>query len=241
MSNLIKRASALAFLTATALSLSACGGKVEQVLKDANLTLSQQNGDEVVSLLTELDTQNLVVSAATLQVDKGLGTVEILNDLNTQKTYLKLSFNVGQALKLPTPVYSSTLPNGTTLPLTGIDLTKVMAFDVGSNGSKVYLYYDMQAKKALLGAALNVDSLKIDTPATVLSSFNFSGVTGLAGLYFGDKAHTSGLGVFVDLSSAFSAARTIGFVPMSLTKEQQSKVDRKLFELGVSNKPIVIK
>ena len=251
MFSTIRKHVAIAALTLAAISLTACGGKVGQVLKDANLELTDVNGDQYVSLMTELDTKSLIVSAVTIPVGNGMGQVEILSDITTQKTYLKLSFNLDKALNLPTPQYSSVLPNGTLLPIAGVDLNKVMAFDVGSKGSKVYLYVDPVSKKAIIGTAMNIASLSIGVPANMLMPFDFGTVTGVAGLYFGTQANTSGLAVFANLSSMFPAqsgftmmkasAAPVNFVPMQLTPAQQRRVDRKLFQLSVSGRPIVLK
>src|SRR5690606_21866347 len=119
------------------MSLTACGGNIESVLKDANLAVEEVNGDDGASFTTALDTQDLMISAATLPSSKNLGTLEILNDVTTGKTYLKMSFKLGKALKLPSFQYSSKMPNGMTVPLTGINLSQLMAFDVGTKGSKV--------------------------------------------------------------------------------------------------------
>lgn len=253
----IKNAARMTAAAAAALAMTACAGNSGQnVLKDSGLALDNVNGMNVVSWTSEIDSKNLIISAATLPIlshGKELGKVEILSDVTTQKTYMKVSFNIKGALDLPLPKYSSTLPNGTQIPLTGIDLNKMMSYEVGKAGSRLYLYYDKTTKKAVLGVALNVESLAIGTPANVMALFDFNGVTGVAGLYFGQAKNTSGLGAFVNLSSVFTGTASVhhefskasqapvGFYPLELTPSQQNKVARKLWELSVSGEPIEIK
>lgn len=247
-----RKSIAAALFACAMLSLTACGGNVQNVLKDAEISLAEQSGEKVVSFMTELDTKDMLISAAALPIAKGLGTLEVLSDINTQKTYLKLTFKLGKALKLPSFQYLSKMPNGVTVPLADINLSKMMAFDVGTTGSKIYLYYDAAAKKSVLGVALNVEALAIGTPAILLKSFQLGNVTGVAGLYFGEKANTSGLGIFADLSGVFSgvlaedeihlmARQPVRFVERKATKEQQELVDRKLYKLSTSKTRIVVK
>lgn len=238
-----------------ALSLSACGGNVSSILKDAKLELKQENGQGVVSLTTEIDTKNLILSAVTLPIydqqnpPRELGKVQIATDITTNKTVLTATFNYQTALNLPAPMYSSILPNGASIPLAGIDMSKMMVFDVGLSGSKLYMYYDAAAKKSVIGVAINIPSLTIGQTANLFANFNFNSVSGLAGIYLGQAAGTSGIGIFTDLSKvvfpagvapAFMAkASDIDFIPMSLTFEQQSRLDLKLWQMSVTGEPLV--
>jgi hypothetical protein len=240
----------LAAAAGAAMALTACGGN-NSVLNNAQLEVKQQNGQNVVALTTEINTSNLVISAVSLPISKDgkqLGSVDITNDITTGKSYLTVTFDYQSALGLPAPTFSSMLPNGTTVPLAGLDLSKMMTFDIGLGGSKLYLYYDQAAKKAVFGVAINVASLSIGQPANVFANFNFNNVTGSAGLYFGTATNTSGVGIFTNLSgvlfpsnfSTTSAHSKISFKPMQLTPNQSYKVQQKLWELNSSGEEIVI-
>lgn len=254
MLNTIKKAASTLAIAGALVSLTACSGNnAGQVLKDANINIESQNGQKFVTWMNELDTKNLIISAATLPIlkdGKELGKVEVVTDVTTAKAFLKVSFNLSSFIDIPLPQYSSVLPNGTTIPLTGIDLNRMMAFDVGSKGSKMYLYYDTNTKKSVVGVALNIESLSIGQPANVMALFNFNGLTGVAGLYFGAAQNQSGLAAFADLSTVFTktasvrsmaAASDVNFYPLTPTPAQQYKIGYKLYQLGASGEVLVIK
>lgn len=247
----LKKSVGATALICAALLMTACGGQEKNVLKDATLNLTQEGGSQVVTLMTEIDTQSVSIAAATLPINYGgrqLGKVEVVTDVTTNRTYFKATLNISSVLKLPTPNYSSKLPNGTTLPLAGIDLNKVMAFNVGSAGSKAYLYYDHQNKKAVLGIAMNVGNLSVETTGNVFARFDFNNVSGMAGLYFGQAPYKSGVAVFANLSNLFPSSATLAqatqddlFVEKRLAKSQQGPVLRKLYQIKRSGRAIVLK
>lgn len=241
-----------AFLIGAVAGLTACGGQ-NAIIKDAKLDLTQQNGESVATLTTEINTGAVPVSAVSFPVhlnNKDYGKVEITKDVTTGKSYLVVSINVQQALNLPSPQFNSMLPNGTAVPLAGIDLTKLMAFNVGNTNSKVYLYIDTAAKKAVIGAAINISALALGTNANAFIPFAFSNVSGMAGIYLGAQPGTSGVGVFADLSGLLPSATVsvhselakasgeVGFVPSSFSPQVQKQFNWRLYELSVSGTPL---
>lgn len=239
--------------------LAACGEQpTESILKDVEYNTFQQDNEVFVTLTSELDTQNIIVSAASLPIyDKKnptrlLGQVDVATDLETMKSTLTVTLNTTISLNLPEFTYNSKLPNGLSIPVSGIDMTRVIAFDVGDQGSKVYVYYNQLTKKAVLGVALNIESLSIGTPASIFAAYDQNNIRGLAGFYFGNTENTSGVGVFANLTGLFvqTNAKTasvqdskadVQFIPVNNYQEVKHLIDWKFFKLQNSNKPLIVK
>lgn len=256
---MFKTTKKIALIGFLALGLGACEQQsTESILKNIEYHTFQQNNEVFVSMKTELDTDSIIVSAATLPIyDKKnptrlLGQVDVDTNLETMKSTLTVTLNTTISLNLPNFTYDSHLPNGLRIPISGVDLSKMIAFEVGEKGSKLYVHYDAATKKAVLGVALNIESLSIGTPASIFAVFNQNNVKGLAGFYFGDKVNTSGLGVFASLNNLFgrvemnaiigeNPSSEVEFIHVNNYYEVKSLVDWKLLQLKNANQPLVIK
>ncbi len=241
------------------LSLAACGEQpADSILKDVQYSTFQQDNEIFIKLTSALDTQNVVVSAASLPVydkknpNRLLGQVDIATDLETLKSTLTVTLNTTVSLNLPEFSYNSKLPNGLSIPVTGIDMNRVIAFDVGDEGSKVYLYYNQMTKKTVLGVALNIESLSIGTPASIFAVYDQNNIRGLAGFYFGNAVNTSGVGVFANLTGLFEQRLSktasmkepnldVQFIPVNNYNEVKHLIDWKFFKLQNSQKPLIVK
>ena len=239
--------------------LAACGEQsTDSILKDVEYRTFQQDNEVFVTLKTELDTQNIIVSAASLPIydkknpDRLLGQVDVATDLETMKSTLSVTLNTTISLNLPEFTFSSKLPNGLPIPVSGIDMNRVIAFDVGDRGSKVYIYYNQMTKKAVLGVALNIESLSIGTPASIFAAYDQNNIRGLAGFYFGNTENTSGVGVFANLTGLFQqtsaklssvqkASAEVQFIPVNNYQEVKHLIDWKFFKLQKSQQPLIVK
>lgn len=243
-----------------ALVLSACGTEqTESIMKNIEYSTFQQNNEVFVRLKSEIDTQSIVVSAASLPIydkknpNRLLGQVDITSDLDTLKSTLIVTLNTTISLNLPSFNYESKLPNGLNIPISGVDMSKIIAFEVGEKGSKVYVHYDHTTKKAFLGVALNIEALNIGTPASIFAVFNQNNIKGLAGFYFGDKVNTSGVGVFANLTGLLSSNQNMNmvtaqklssdlqFIPVNNYSEVKHLVNWKFFKLQNSHRPLIVK
>ena len=202
-----------AFIVASVAALSACGSSPSSIFKNATFSTFQQNGDQYLQLETDVSSQNVVFSGVTLPVQvngKTIGDVSVNTNLSTGTSAMIVQLDLSNILHIPTPTYSGNLPNGLAWPVTGVDLTKMMAFNVGSNGSEVYLYYDSTTHTAMVGAALTISSLSTSIPASLFSTFTAStGINGLVGLYTGKAANSSGVGFIANVGSQLWPAATV--------------------------------
>nr|HRO68274.1 hypothetical protein [Pseudobdellovibrionaceae bacterium] len=97
------------------------------------------------------------------------------------------------------------LPNGTLIPVAGVDRNKWVTISVGSS-SRVYLNFDQAQSSAVLGVALGIDALTTGVIANVLIPFNSNNVSGLAGIYSGAMAGQSGFAFFLNMSGVIQPA-----------------------------------
>ncbi len=240
-------------------TLGGCGKSASSIFKNATFTVVPQNGDEYLQLEVDINSSNIIFSGLTIPIishSQVIGDVGVSTNLSTGTSAMVVQVDLTKVLKVPNPTLGGILPNGLPWPVTGVNLGQMMSFAVGSSGSRVYLYYDPTAKKAMLGAALDVSALNIGTPATLFSTFSQSGINGLVGLYTGKTANTSGVGFLADVSSkmSFPAALSLHREMVRKTKPVQRvqfystspktavrrKIDRVLYRLNESHARITI-
>ncbi len=128
----------------------------------------------------------------------GLGTLDLQIDL-TKTASLNAS--------------SPTLPNGTALPISGLDSAKVVAVPVAETGAQVYLA--LGGGVAIMGAAIPFAALdpagQIVPGANLFVPLTLNSISLIAGMFFGATTETTGFGLFVDVSSIVPASFTTQF------------------------------
>ena len=100
-----------------------------------------------------------------------------------------------------------TLPNGSNLPLAGIDENNTMVeLEISQINSKIYLALDRDT--TIVGFAIAIKEFDVMKDyiggANIFLGFNIRDVLGMVGLFTGKDEGQSGLGIFVDLSSVIS-------------------------------------
>lgn len=216
-----------ACLAVTVAWLCGCGGSPSSIFKNATFQAFPQNGDLYLQLETDVSSQNVVFTGVTIPFSsngKIIGDVAVSSNLSTGTSAMVVQLDLSSVIHMPSLTYSGNLPNGLAWPLTGVDLTKMMAFNVGGDGSKVYLYYDAATKKALLGTALTVSKLSTGTPVLLFAPFSSNGINGDVGLYTGPKPNTSGVAFIADVSSKLPSWPTL--TPALTTNVASRKVQR---------------
>jgi len=192
------------FVLTSIASFSACGKS--QFIKSAQLGAHTSGGDEYAELIATVDSQQLILPEIQFPIidirHPGLsfGNIGLKPSLDGKTTELSIDLDLSQILHLPKAGENASLPNGTGLPMSGIDPSQVMMFNIGGGGSRVYVEMDTLNKKAMLGAALVISQFNIGAVADLFIPFQGTGFLGTAGVFTGAQFGQSGFGIFADLS-----------------------------------------
>lgn len=209
--------------------MTACSGG--NWVKGANLTTSQQNGQDYVQLSTKLNTGSVTLISASLPVYNPHNPSEQIGSVMVNGSELDVNLNLSAVLSLPDQTSAGLLPNGTAIPVAGVGAQNWISLAVAGGKSRVYLNFDVQNNKAALGAAVNIDQLSVGVPAALLIPFSFTNLTGVAGVYTGASQGQSGFAVFADASSLLSTAAGVSFIQK---KSADTKIQQKMYQLDNS-------
>jgi hypothetical protein len=229
----------IAFATFAMMGLAACSNG-SGTIKGNKLALTTQNGKTFASLVTQLNTGNVVVSAADLPILNPQNPAQELGRINVStpavgQTDITLSLNLTDTLHAPSGDKALTLPNGTAFPIVTVDANNWISIKAGAGDSRLYLNIDLAKNTAVVGYALNADALSAGVPANIFASFavgTSNDVAGMGGIYSGTVKGQSGLAVFADFSGLIGKAS----LPMSSFSKSgdgnQTPVMNKLYELN---------
>ena len=220
----------LGIAMASTLTLTACGGSVgSNLINGLSITTSQNAGDVMVTVSTEINTGNLVFPMVTLPIldpnnpSTSYGSISVQRTL-AGKNVLSANVDITKVSGAHGILDSSTLPNGTQIPVAGV--ANVIAFQAGSS-SRVYMSLTDQTK--MLGVAVAIKefdaiggylpgaNLFFDVPQT-------SGVSGIAGIFTGSQSGQSGIALFVDASAAINNILKPQSVGVSALASRTAKV-----------------
>jgi hypothetical protein len=202
------KAKLLVSLAVVAQTLSACSGS--QFLKSMDLSVTEQNSNSFINLSTEVAMGNISLAQATITIQdpndptKELGSIGMDTAADGNQTFT-LSLDATTILK-GDPTLGSTLPNGRALP-TAVGGT-MLGLPV-LNDSRVYVGGDLKST-ILVGFALTIsafDSLGVIGNSNIFfaDAFNTS-LSGVAGIFSGTTAGTSGLAVFAKYTAPVTAS-----------------------------------
>ncbi len=211
MKNKLSRGVTAAVLVLSGTLATGCGSQSSQngFMDGFSLKTEVIDGAVWAHASGQFATGGLVLPALTMPIfdpkrpGVSYGTVAILPTL-TGKTELKVSVNISEAAHVQNVM--RTMPNGTAIPVGGIDACQVLGLPVGSTKTVVYL--GLGDGCAILGVALAIKELdKVGTyvglPINFFPRFDFGkGVVGVAGVFTGQTSGSSGIAFFADLSSA---------------------------------------
>jgi hypothetical protein len=227
----VRKALILSFSCAC-LSLTACS-KTGSWVTGAKLSTTTQNGVQFVELSTQLSTGGIGLIPITLPVlnphnpSQVLGEITIKSGLTGGSSELDIDVNLSAVLSLPDGTTSGLLPNGTSIPISGVNAANWISLPVANSSSRLYLNLDLQNKKVVVGTAINIDQLSIGVPANLLLPFSSNNINGVAGIYTGIAKGQSGFALFID----GSALLTQQAVSVSFRQTSSTGIQQKLFEL----------
>jgi hypothetical protein len=219
-------------LAGTALSQTACSNS--NWVKNVDLGTAERNGEEFIEVSTTLNVQGLsVVSFAAPIFDPKnpshmIGEISFENGIVAGTAQLSVLISRDVIPNLPA-MGNGTLPNGTTIPVAGVNPSKWMSIAINSK-SRLYLNIDFTTKTFVFGTALNIDALTTGTVATVLMPYNVNNFSGAAGAYSGAAAGQSGLAFFVNASNLMTS---FPLLPSSTTEKiSKSETAVEFFAAG---------
>lgn len=221
-----------------AFALSACAKS--QYINSAQISTHVSNGDEFAALVTNINSSALALPSLQLPIvdlrnpSINFGSISIAPSLDSKSTDLTIDVDLTQALKIPKLGQNISLPNGTPLPISGIDLTQTMEFSIGGGGSKVYLEIDPVNKKAFVGTALVIGQFNPGVPADLFIPFSSNSISGTAGIFTGIAAGQSGLGIFADMSSILRSVT--GAQKLALLAPRAVITPHQFLEVNPSNR-----
>jgi hypothetical protein len=200
-------------LVASLAGLSACGTSGNQYVSNATLSTVTTNGVQYATLSATVSTANMILPSGAIGIvnphnpTQDYGTVSFAAGVGAQTTQISLNFDLSELANLPTGLSDPTLPNGLAIPLSG-NYSHLATLALGSGGnSKIYFSVDTTTKTAFVGAAFAISQFNAGVDANIFLPFNVgAGVTGVAGVFSGTAANTSGLAVFADASSLLASA-----------------------------------
>lgn len=190
-----------AFVGALGLSQVACSSS-SGFVQNVKFGSVEQNGVDFIEVRTALNLNGLLLSALAIPIfdpknpGQLIGQVSVVSGLGGGAAELVILIRSDVLPNLPV-ASQGLLPNGTPIPVAGIDRNRWVTLSVGS-ASRVYLNVDLAQSKAVLGVALGVDALTTGVLANVLIPFQSNNVSGLAGIYSGAQAGQSGFALFVE-------------------------------------------
>ena len=224
--------------TLSALATTACtSGSSSSMIQDMKLTTSQVNGDLNVNAIADLQTGGITMlpSAITIVNPKNtsqvLGQLSVLTGLESGSAEIQISVDVNSAIKAGEKIGAGTLPNGTTIPISGINGNNWVTLPIGKLNSFLYLNVDDANKKAVIGVALDIEALAAGLAGDVLLPFDYNNVSGLVGVFTGVLPGTSGIATFIDLSSQMSALGGFGAVSFHQTQHNLELVQSHVEEM----------
>lgn len=193
-----------------ALSQTACSSGSGGFVSGIDLEQKESNGIKYLEIKTQINTAGLNLSSITVpiyhprQPAHQIGQLSLIGGLGGATSELVIQLRSDILPRLPA-TGSGLLPNGTLIPIAGVNAKKWLTVSLSSH-SKIYLNIDVANSKAIIGAALSVDGLTTGVVGNVLIPFNKNNISGVAGIYSGARPGQSGFALFLDASSALKKA-----------------------------------
>jgi hypothetical protein len=211
--------SGICFLTLASMSftLASCGkdgAAVESVVTNVQLNTYSQGADQWISTTISLNTGGFQLAGINLPIadprdmTKVYGQLSMLPSLcgqNCNGGDLQIALNITQVTKIPGT--TATLPNGTALPVGGLQNSTVIALPIANTGARVYFAFGPGI--AMLGTAVPfavLDPVGQLTPGiNIFYPLHIGPVDLIAGIFAGADTKTTGIGAFLDLAGLMNS------------------------------------
>lgn len=231
-------------ITASALIATGCGQNgnsgMASMVQNMQIRTYDVNGETYAELTTQLSTGNMILSGVDLPIVDPHHPERIYGHLALRSSFcqagkicagneLSIALNVSQITRSDSAALRvNTLPNGTPIPIGGLQGSTVLGLPIGKTGALAYLGYGDNV--ALVGAALpfkQLDKVGGYVPGVnIFQPFGSDKVNGIVGIFTGAGPGQTGIGLFVDFYSAMhqDPAPVAGKTVVSLAKNLVSSM-----------------
>ncbi|OFZ19911.1 MAG: hypothetical protein A2X94_14745 [Bdellovibrionales bacterium GWB1_55_8] len=244
------------FGTIALLATGCGGGNDSNLFKSVGLSSYQENGDLYVEVKSLLQTGSMQLLSIELPIIDSHDPSKVYGKLAVRQSFngtaeLALALNVSDTVNLPE--FDGKLPNGTAIPVGGLDQVPVVGLPIGGSSAKVYIAYG--AGVAMIGVAVPLrefDGMGQSVGnANIFPVFDFGkGVRGLGGIFTGMSPGQSGIALFVDAATAIApqpAAKVLAlaagdflvpvkskltFSSVSPSRKKKNKINYTLYKMN---------
>ncbi|MFL5813660.1 MAG: hypothetical protein ACJ763_08785 [Bdellovibrionia bacterium] len=212
----VSQVMAVLSISAAAVATTGCGsasGGVGNMLTGIQVQTYNQNGDLWTSMTSQIDTGAMILAGVTIPIVNPHEPGVVLGQLSMQSNLcnpngicqgggtLTIAVNITQVSHAQ--ILDNKLPNGTMIPVGQAVNNAIVALPLGGTGGKLYVAFGQNI--AMLGVALPfsaLDSVGQYIPGVnIFQPFASNGVSGIIGMFTGSSVKTTGVALFVDLSS----------------------------------------
>jgi hypothetical protein len=236
--------------------LTSCGKNGSQLVSDVKVSTQLVNQEVWVNVNAKFDLGNTALPSITLPVANPKNPSQIFGSISMAPTFdgknqVGVSVNFTEALKIQGGI--ATLPNGTGLPVGGLNNVDVIQLNIPNTLARVYIALDKGV--ALAGFAIAIKELDSIGSSiggiNLFPRFNINNVIGIAGVFTGSQSGQTGLALFVDLSSVLNQ-QMLNNTPTNLTvgeiagqmqiqaiqpaASQKGSLENALFKFGTKSK-----
>ncbi|MEO5970319.1 MAG: hypothetical protein ABIQ95_10370 [Bdellovibrionia bacterium] len=206
------------FLTAVLVGTSGCGANgspVSTLVNNVKLRTYAQNNEQWMEISVLLSTGGFSLAGINLPIVNPKDNTKIYGELSmiptlcsTSPCYgggeLAISVNLTQTTQVQG--IDIALPNGTRLPVGGLQNATVVALPIAQTGAKIYIAFGQGV--AMFGAAVPFSAMdpagKYVPGVNIFEPLTFNKINLIAGIFAGAAPNTTGVGLFVDLSSTLN-------------------------------------
>lgn len=232
----VSRVMAILSVSAAAVTATGCGsqsGGIGNMLNGIQVQTYNQGGDLWTSMTAQIDTGAMILAGVTIPIVNPHEPGVVLGQLSMQSNLcnpngicqgggtLTIAVNVTQVSH--SQVLDNKLPNGTMIPVGQAVNNAIVALPLGGTGGKLYVAFGQNI--AMLGVALPfsaLDSVGQYVPGVnIFQPFASNGISGIIGMFTGASVKTTGVALFVDLSSLLhSGTSTLAMNALSSVRAQ---------------------
>lgn len=242
------------FLIFMSLLLTGCGNSGYKPVTNVTVTTKTLDQDVYVNLKAQFNLGNTTLPSVTFPVVNPKSPSEIYGSISMAptldgKSEVSLDINFTQITHLQGG--KASLPNGTALPIGGINGVEIVELLIPNTLAKVYIGIDQNV--AIAGFALAIKELdQIGNTiggVNLFPSFSFGKIKGVGGIFTGKTSGTTGIALFVDLSSvlnqeqifnlshgSFASLKSTSMKSIIPASEKKSKLEKFLMKIGLGTK-----
>jgi len=221
--NLMSHLMAIFTVSAVAVTASGCGsqaGGIGNMLNGIDVQTYTQGSDLWTSMTAKIDTGAMILAGVTIPIVNPHDPSVTYGSLSMQSNLcspngictgggtLTIAVNLTQVSH--SQILDNRLPNGTMIPVGQAVNNAIVALPLGGTGGRLYVAFGQNI--AMMGVALPfsaLDSVGQYVPGVnIFEPFASNGINGIIGIFTGSSVKTTGVALFVDLSSLLHHSTT---------------------------------